>query len=996
VSWDVVGLLDALDASVAVHERDGTFVHVNRAAERLLGRRREDLLGKRLWDLFPETIGDPLHRAFQRVVQTGEAEVFDHHDRPSDRWYRQQIHALGERIHLVSTDITDRKHAELQLAGLSRASEALAIENARAIDAERRAREIAEGAADRIARLQQLTALLAEALTAADAAQTIARVGSGALGAAEAVVWLTSPDGLALELVAAGGRAADDGFRRLDRAGPLPVVDALRRRAVICSDDGAPGPHPYLTGAAATPPAWAAVPLATDGEAYGAVVLSFARRRAFDAEDRAFLAALAQECVQAILRTRLFETERIARARAERVAEQTRRLQLVTSQLSHRRPAGEVAETVLRESMAALGGMSAALWLIGPDDGDLTMLASVGYEQPGRFSHLPLDAPSPLGMAVRTGVPVYLASVAEYRRAFPGSVARLVDVEVPAEFATACVPLEAQGIVVGGLAFAFAEAHVFLDDERTFLEVLAHQCAQALDRTQLLEQERATSAALAASNSTLNAIISASPAAIMLLDLDGTVRLWNPAAETMFGWSAAEAVGQVLPSVDDDHMSEFRDNLARIAAGDPIAGLEARRRTRDGREVVVASWAAPIERPDGTFQCLAVLVDVTDRKRAEEAVQDADRRKDEFLAMLGHELRNPLAPIVTALQLIELKGGERAGFARERAIIERQTRHLVRLVDDLLDISRITRGKLELDRARVDLAVVLSRAVEMASPLLEQRKHHLSMDAPPGLLEVDADEYRLAQVFQNLLTNAAKFTPVGGRIRIGAQIVGGAAVVEVEDDGPGIAPDLLPVIFEPFVQGRRVMERSQGGLGLGLALVRSLVALHGGEVAAASNAPGPGSRFTVTLPLALLSAVDARAIRAAEDPTAAAPGRRVLLVDDNADAAEMLAQLLRAAGHDVLVAHDGPSALGSAAAFSPEVALLDIGLPVMDGYELARRLRHALVAPARLVALTGYGQEHDRRRTQEAGFEAHLVKPVDLRRLLEVVNGVPDLVDHRA
>ena len=277
-------------------------------------------------------------------------------------------------------------------------------------------------------------------------------------------------------------------------------------------------------------------------------------------------------------------------------------------------------------------------------------------------------------------------------------------------------------------------------------------------------------------------------------------------------------------------------------------------------------------------------------------------------------------------------------------------------------------------------------AIEMASPLLEQRKHGFAMDVEAGALELDADELRLAQVFQNLLTNAAKFTPPGGSIQVRAYEAGGAAVVEVEDDGPGIAEDLLPVIFEPFVQGQRVMERSQGGLGVGLALVRSLVSLHGGEVSAAVNAPDPGTRFTVTLPLASAVAI---APGATTDLHGASDGelRRILLVDDNRDAAEMLASVLRAAGHAVLVAHDGPSALSALAGFTPDVGLLDIGLPVMDGYELGHRLREALHAPIRLVALTGYGQEHDRHRSREAGFEAPLGQPVEAGRLLAVVGG---------
>ena len=373
-----------------------------------------------------------------------------------------------------------------------------------------------------------------------------------------------------------------------------------------------------------------------------------------------------------------------------------------------------------------------------------------------------------------------------------------------------------------------------------------------------------------------------------------------------------------------------------------------------------------------------------DRTRADETARAADRRKDEFLAMLSHELRNPLAPILTALQLMDLRGETAA--LRERQIIERQTRHLGMLVDDLLDLSRITRGTLELRRARVDLRPIISQAIEMASPLLEQRNHTLALYLPDTPLVVDGDDVRLNQIVQNLVTNAAKYTPPDGAITVRASARDGTVLVEVEDNGDGIAPELMAVMFEPFVQGTRSVERSHGGLGVGLALVKSLVRLHGGVVAAHSEGAGKGSRFTLTLPLATADRGASSRPISVVDGSAPGSARRILLVDDNADAAEMLAEILRQAGHEVLVVHDGPSALAAADRFTPDVALLDIGLPVMDGYDLARRLRAMLASPPRLVALTGYGQEHDRRRSSEAGFDEHLVKPVDIATVLAAID----------
>lgn len=363
--------------------------------------------------------------------------------------------------------------------------------------------------------------------------------------------------------------------------------------------------------------------------------------------------------------------------------------------------------------------------------------------------------------------------------------------------------------------------------------------------------------------------------------------------------------------------------------------------------------------------------------------RDAERRKDEFLAMLGHELRNPLAPIVTALELLRMRDES----SRETEIIERQVGHLVRLVDDLLDVARITRGKIELKRQRVEVAQVVGRAIEIASPLIEQRKHHLTVDVPREGLVVHGDPTRLAQIVSNLLANAAKYTDPGGHIDVRAWADGEHATVSVRDDGTGIDPAVLPRIFEPFVQNPQSPDRAQGGLGIGLTLVRSLLEMHGGRVEARSEGPGKGTELVVRLPLATDTPVveSVRPSSSKRPSTAGERPLRILVVDDNADAAEMLAEALRALGHTVETAEDGPSALRVAPELRPDVAVLDIGLPVMDGYELAERLRQSAGAPARLIAVTGYGQPEDRARGVVAGFDAHLVKPIDLHALEKAI-----------
>jgi signal transduction histidine kinase/FixJ family two-component response regulator len=373
------------------------------------------------------------------------------------------------------------------------------------------------------------------------------------------------------------------------------------------------------------------------------------------------------------------------------------------------------------------------------------------------------------------------------------------------------------------------------------------------------------------------------------------------------------------------------------------------------------------------------------RERAARREAEAgSRAKDEFLAMLGHELRNPLAPIVTALDLLRLRGNDPA--EREHTIIERQVKHLTTLVDDLLDISRITQGKIELKRERLEMSAVIARAIELQSPLLEQRRHTLVVDVPEHGVLVLVDATRFAQVISNLLGNAAKYTEAGGRIVISAALLAGEVTLVVSDNGIGIAEQTLPHVFDIFMQERQASDRAAGGLGLGLTIVRSLVEMHGGSVSACSAGSGAGSSFTIRMPGATGGDEALGEPTIVKEPRfVLRAARRVLVVDDNSDAAELLARVMHELGCETRIAYDGPSALALAETFRPELALLDIGLPVMDGYELARHLRQRPDAgPIRLIAVTGYGQRSDVERALAAGFDAHLTKPVDID-LLEAV-----------
>ncbi|MEO6776613.1 MAG: ATP-binding protein [Kofleriaceae bacterium] len=479
--------------------------------------------------------------------------------------------------------------------------------------------------------------------------------------------------------------------------------------------------------------------------------------------------------------------------------------------------------------------------------------------------------------------------------------------------------------------------------------------------------------------------------AIFMLDPEGHVATWNAGAERFKGYAAHEIIGR--------HFSAFYPE-SEIKAGKCEHELEVAARVgrfedegwrlrKDGSQFWANVVISAVRDDSGTLVGFSkVTRDLTERKNNEEeraarlAAEQANRSKDEFLAMLGHELRNPLAPIVTALQLIKLRGD--TTFAREHAVIERQVEHLLHLVEDLLDVSRVSSGRIELRKATVDLRATIAKAVEIATPLFERQEHRLELEVPATAFLVEADEPRLVQVVANLLTNAAKYTEPGGQVWLAMRHVGETIEIEVRDTGIGIGPDLLPHVFELFVQGHQTSERSTGGLGLGLTLASALVRLHGGVITAASAGLGHGSRFTVALP-------------AAAGPPAAKPvtplgkafplhgeARRVLIVDDNEDARLLLSEILQAAGHEVQTAHDGIQALEVIESFAPEVAVLDLGLPVMDGYELAQHLR-AREHPPRLIALSGYGQAADRQRTSEAGFDRHLVKPVDVRRLLATI-----------
>lgn len=430
--------------------------------------------------------------------------------------------------------------------------------------------------------------------------------------------------------------------------------------------------------------------------------------------------------------------------------------------------------------------------------------------------------------------------------------------------------------------------------------------------------------------------------------------------------------------------------------GETLRGWEVGFTRPDGRRAELLLRAAPLIATGGEAQgAVITLTDITPLREAQDELQrratelqEADRHKDEFLAMLAHELRNPLSPIRASLEILDLRAPADAGVRRCLGVIGRQVQQLTRLVDDLLEVSRISSGKIQLRVELLDLVAAVARGTETSRPVVDAKHHRLTVAAPDAPVWVRADLTRVAQIVGNLINNAAKYTEDGGRIDVQIAEEGGHGVVRIRDSGIGIPREMLGRVFDLFTQVHRSLDRSQGGLGIGLALVHRLVTMHGGQVEARSEGTGKGSEFIIRLPL-----------WQGERPHAAAPssplpqastGRRVLVVDDNQDALDMLADLLGMLGHDVRTAGDGPTALAVAAEFCPEVVLCDIGLPLMDGYEIVGRLRvRPELAGTCFVALTGYGRAEDRERSHAAGFHAHLVKPFDLAKLATVVEAHP-------
>jgi PAS domain S-box-containing protein len=719
------------------------------------------------------------------------------------------------------------------------------------------------------------------------------------------------------------------------------------------------------------------------------------------------------------------------------------RLQLMAAKLVEAASVNEVFDLVVQRGVDPIGIRRA--WM-GMLDRKASALVDLRYAGPPAddlrgFDAISLADASPIATAVREGTAVYIETPEECFAQWPEAADACLPGGTPA---LAVAPLVVRKVAIGAIMIFYDGPHVFDEAERSFIQAIAQLCAAAIDRElanrTLQDSERAhrfladAGVALAQSLDEVETLRNVAELAIGSFADWCWVDLRDPKSGDIVRVAIAgptQSKPVLAESLHDAHAVFMPDPeypaLRALREGEPVLVRDfdeaAWYRAMSGDARLVSEPAphsvmsVPLRARGENFGALTLARNDASRpyderdlqfatevgrrssvaienarlyataRRDRAAAEEASRAKDQFLAVLGHELRNPLAPIATALRLMALRAGD--ACISERAIIERQVQHMTRLVDDLLDVSRITRGKVELRRRPVEIADVIAKAVEIASPALEQKQHRLEVEVPTSGLSVNGDAGRLAQVFANLLTNSAKYTPPYGVVCVRATRAVKTVRVCVRDTGIGIAPEVLPHVFEVFVQGAR-RDAVRAGLGLGLAIVRSLTELHGGRVEAKSEGLNLGSEFVVHLPLFEMATREPARKTPRDHPSPVQRPFRVLVVDDNVDAAEMLAEWLGAVGHGVRVAGDGPTALELAAEFRPHVALLDIGLPVMDGYEVARRLRDLPGgANIRLIALTGYGQESDHERSRRAGFEGHMVKPVDLDAIANAVSFPP-------
>ncbi|HWP46186.1 MAG TPA: PAS domain S-box protein [Candidatus Limnocylindrales bacterium] len=738
-----------------------------------------------------------------------------------------------------------------------------------------------------------------------------------------------------------------------------------------------------------------------------------------------------EEYAQLLLR------EQIARAKAEEAVDMVRRLQAITDTALAHLSLKDLLPKLLNRLKELLDADTIVILLVAEDEQHLVVKASIGLE--GEVAE-GLQIPIGQGIAGRIAVDRETLIVNDLATE---EVESLV-LRAKGIRSIVGVPLMVEGRVIGVVHAGAFRPYRFTDRDALLLQLVADRIGLAIEHARLYEEEQAARIEAEAAQQRLAFLAHAS--SVLSASLDYQTRLDTVAdlvVPYLADWCFVGLIGEngLLHRIAVAHADPSKADLARnleqammlspdtlhsifkvLQTGHPeiypeISDSFLLTMTHDPehlkllRQLNPRSYlCVPLQvqgRPLGAITFLSVesgrrynsadlalaedfanrVAAPIENARLYQEAQEADRRKDEFLAILGHELRNPLAPVRNALEIMRLRSGNDPTLKRAMDIVERQIQHMTRLVDDLLDISRIIRGKVQLKKEPLDLNTIITRAIETSQPFIENRQHGLLVSLPQEPLWVEGDPARLEQILVNLLNNAAKYTEPGGRIWLTCTQEGEEAVIRIRDTGIGIPPEMLLRIFDLFTQASQSLDRSQGGLGIGLTLVRSLVQMHGGSVSAFSEGLGRGSEFVVRLPV--LSETGSRTLNPDSvdpKPKILDSKRRVLVVDDNVDAATTLSELIKLWGHEVYTAYDGPSAVEAALTYLPDIVLLDIGLPGMDGYEVARQLRQEpRLSKTLLIALTGYGQEKDQQYSQEVGFDQHFTKPVDIPTLQRIL-----------
>jgi len=967
------------NATVAMHSvgPDGIILWANRTELELLGYQREEYVGRPISDFHedPNVIADILDRLTAgQTLSDYEARLRCRDGSIRHVLINSDVLWDGDTfVHTrcVTRDITDRKQAEVQ-----------------------REKELADAEL-----LQKVSTQLIQEQDADALYQLILEAAIRLMRADKGTIQLFDAETSELRLIAWHGidTSLAESFAKvsIDAGTSCALALRTRRRAIIpdfTADDYRFSPAGDAHRAAGILAAQTTPLVTRSGELLGMMSTHWARPCQPDERALRMLDVMARQAADLIEQRRAEQALRVSEARLEAELSDTKLLQGLSAELVHEEDIDTLYGKITEAAVEIMRSDFASMQMYYPERGsagELRLLASHGFSPEAvRFwGWVRADSACSCGNALRSRKRFVSPDIARCEF-MQGTADQAMYLQAGLLAAQSTPLLSRSGKLLGMLSTHWKKPHAPSDRDLRLLDLLARQAADLIERKQAEDDLRA-------SEQRFRVLFESMDEGYCVVEvifdeqnkpIDYRFLETNPAFEKQTG--IRDAKGRSMRQIAPTHEQHWFDIYGRIAlSGETIRFENAALALERHYDVCAFRVGEPELRRVGI-----VFNDITERRRSEEAIRqskdalsEADKRKDEFLATLAHELRNPLAPIRNSLHVLRLAGTDPSTSVLIHEMMERQVGQMVRLVDDLMEVSRITRGKIELRKERVDLAGVVQSAVETSKPMIESAHHQLSISLPLESLFLDADPIRVTQILANLLNNAAKYTEDGGQIYLTACADGPHALVSIRDTGMGIPAPMLPKVFDSFTQVDRTYDRSQGGLGIGLTLVRTLVELHGGTVEAHSNGAGQGSEFVVRLPLAMQQN-NSYSVAAHNGRTQSVAARRILVVDDNRDSAQSLGLLLKFLGADITTANDGPSALEAIRRYRPSVVLLDIGMPGMDGYEVAQRARlepegAALV----LIALTGWGQEEDRRRSHEAGFDHHLVKPVDLAALQAIL-----------